>query len=240
MKAVITGDIVESTKLTAEDRAWLIKSLQRTLKTWDKDFGTQSEIYRGDSFQCLVHEPMNALRLAVLIRTYIRSLNPSEVYDIYKKKNPANLKSFAATRWMFDARMAIGIGQIDKPTGNIKTSDGEAFQLSGRELDTLKSGRQMMAIRTNDEYSEELDTEIQMLDFILGKATAMQCEVINLKLLGYTEIEIAKDLKIGQSAVNQRSVSGGWNVINRAVDRFEAIYRKQHSKSIIDIIHEHV
>ncbi len=232
VKAVITGDIVQSTKLDIEDRKWLIKSLQRSLKHWEKDYGIKSEIYRGDSFQCLVDDPMDALRFTLLVRTYIRSLNPSETYDIYKRKNTVLTKSVIFTQWMYDTRMAIGIGPVDEPTANIKTSDGLAFQLSGRELDTMKGNRKMMAIRTNDENEPELETEIEMLDFIISRTTALQCEVINLKLLDYTELEIAKHLKIGQSAVNQRSVSSGWNVISKAVERFETIYRKKNSKSI--------
>jgi hypothetical protein len=52
----------------------------------------------------------------------------------------------------------------------------------------------------------------------------LQCEVINLKLLEYTEIEIARKLKINQSAVNQRSIAGNWGAIHSAVKRFAKIY----------------
>ena len=226
IKAVITGDIVQSTKLKVEEKTWLIKNLQKILKQWDKDFGTRSEIFRGDSFQCLIEEPKNALRFALLIRTYLRSLNPSEAYDIYTKKQRETVKTVMYTQWLFDTRMAIGIGEVDPPMNKVLLSDGEAFQLSGRKLDTLKNGRQMLAIKTTDGNEPELSTEIILLDYIVSKATALQCEVINQKLLGYTEIEISKNLKIGQSAVNQRSVSSGWNVIQVALERYEEIYDK--------------
>ena len=62
------------------------------------------------------------------------------------------------------------------------------------------------------------------LDAILSKATALQCEVINLKLLRNTELEIAEILGVRQSAVNQRSSAGGWNAIAAGVNRFRKIY----------------
>ena len=237
IKAVITGDIVQSSKLDPGDKSWLIRSLKKTLKQWDKDFGTESEIYRGDSFQCLVSDPMYALRFALLIRTYIKSLNPSEPYDIYSRENPEIRKAVLHTNWLFDTRVAIGIGEVDNPMESVKTSDGEAFQLSGRKLDEIKNSRQMMAIEVNDsDINEELKTEIILLDHIVSRATALQCEVINLKLLSYTENKIAREFKIQQSAVNQRSNSSGWYAINTALERFETIYRTGESISFQDLI----
>lgn len=238
IKAVITGDVVQSTKLAPDERSILVKAIKRTLKQWDNEFGMQSELYRGDSFQCLIHDPKYALRMALLIRTYIRSLNPTEAFDIYKRENPDPLKSALYTKWMFDARLAIGIGEVDDPLEEVKISDGEAFQLSGRELDEIKNGRQMMAIKTNDNNAREVATEVELLDFIISKATALQCEVVNLKLLGNTEINIAKELKINQSAVNQRSISAGWNAINNAVKRFEEIYQQGNSISLAKLFHD--
>jgi len=125
---------------------------------------------------------------------------------------------------MIDARISIGIGTVDLEMKSVTTSDGIAFNISGMNLDKIKSTRQSMIIGSDDEYSAELETEIILLDNIISKATALQCEVIYLKLLGYTEIEIARFLKIKQSAVNQRSNSTGWNAIETSIKRFETIY----------------
>lgn len=223
-KAVITGDIIESTKLSVEQKSWLTKALKRTLKIWDTDFNMKSELYRGDSFQCLINNPLHALRVALLIKTYIKSLNPSEVYDIYQRKNPSNPKTILNTQWLFDARISIGIGTVDLEMKSVATSDGEAFHLSGRLLDEIKGSKQTIAIGTDDEKNDELETEIMLLDNIISRLTALQCEVINLKLLYNTEVKIANILRIQQSAVNQRSNSGGWHAIDKMVKRFEYIY----------------
>ena len=159
-----------------------------------------------------------------LQKTYIRSLNPSDIYEV-GKKNTANRKGILLPTWIFDARIAIGIGNVDLLANRLAGSGGEAFQLSGHLLDKIKNKKQSLAISTNDQFKEELETEFILLDALISKTTALQCEVINRKLLGYTEIEIAKKLDIMQSAVNQRSNSGNWNAIESMIKRFEIIYK---------------
>ncbi len=208
-KAVITGDVINSSLLSIEDKIWLNKTIGNALETWGNDFALKSEQYRGDSFQCLVNQPVNSLRLAIIIKTFIKSLN---------KNNSLPLKI------VYDLRLAIGIGEIEAPMKNISTSDGEAYRISGRLLDNMKKNKQNFAIGTNDSYHNELETEIFVLDHLLLKASPLQCEVIYLKLLDYTEIEISNNLKIKQSAVNQRANNASWQIIDKIIKRFEKIY----------------
>jgi hypothetical protein len=224
IRAVITADIIHSTKMSNENKLWLYEGIKGTLKKIDKDYNTRSETYRGDSFQCLVNNPKDALRVALIIRTFIRSLNPSESHEVKSLVNPGRKTNILYPIWLTDVRMAIGIGNVDLEMKKISTSDGEAFQLSGRMLDELKNSKQRFSIASGDKYKDEFKIESALLDNILNRTTALQCEVINLKLLGYTEIEIAKKIQIQQAAVNQRSVSGAWNVINQMVNYFENIY----------------
>jgi len=63
------------------------------------------------------------------------------------------------------------------------------------------------------------------LDVLFSKATARQCEVLYLKLMNYSENQIAEKLKIAQSVVNQHSTSVGWNAIERAVIYFNDIIK---------------
>ncbi|HNW91037.1 MAG TPA: hypothetical protein PKN48_15365 [Bacteroidales bacterium] len=223
-KAVITGDIIQSGKLKPEEKEWLIKNIKSALKIWNKDFQMKSEMYRGDSFQCLLQEPVQSMRVALIIKTFIKSLNPSEIFDMYNRKN-LNIKTAKIISLnMVDTRISIGIGSVELEMKSIATSDGVAFNISGANLDKIKSTRQSIIIGTDDDHNAELETEIILLDNIISTATAMQCEVIYLKLLGYTEIKIANILKIKQSAVNQRSIAAGWNAIETLIKRFETIY----------------
>jgi len=230
-KAVITGDIIGSTKLDANNRNWLSNNLHHKLKKWDKEFSMKSEIYRGDSYQCLMNSTEKALRVMLLIKTYIKSLDSSDSDKLFSAfsgssifGNSKNEEDIKKGTWIFDTRLAIGIGEIDKSANKIVISNGPAFQLSGRALDSIKDTKQTIAIATDDNHQEELQTELILLDAIMSKTTGMQCEVIHQKLLGKTEIEIAKLLNIAQSAVNQRSTGGNWNAIEVLVKRFEKIY----------------
>lgn len=224
IKAVITGDIIHSKRMDNAVLLSLFKSIKDSLKIWDKDFNMISEMFRGDSFQCFINTPEEALRIALIIKTYIRSLNPHEVFDVIKETDINNKKKMAYTNWMFDVRIGIGVGEVDLITNTLANSNGIAFHLSGQALDGLKNSKQHIAINTIDNYSNEWLTEIVMLDALISKTSSLQCEVLYLKLLGYTEIQIAQRLNIGQSAVNQRSVSGNWHAINTMVKRFENVY----------------
>jgi hypothetical protein len=218
-KGVITGDIVNSTNMEAKERSWLFTELSKFLLFLDKEYNSKSEAFRGDSFQVLVLEPELALKIAILIKTYIRSLS-----SVANK--PAHLHRSLKILELYDARIAIGIGDVDKLAKKLAISSGVAFTLSGHGLDKLKGKKQFLAISTDDSFNDELETAVVLLDVILSRTTAAQSLVIHKKLLGKTEIEIANELSIMQSAVNQRSVAGSWNAIDVMVKRFEKIYAK--------------
>jgi len=227
IQAIITGDLIHSTRLRVEDREWLFEEITQALKIWDKDFGTRSETFRGDSFQCLVKRPADALKICLIQKTFIRSLNPSSEYELIKRNNPSIKRGMIYPHWIFDARIAIGIGETDKLLNRLAASGGKAFELSGQLLDKMKSKKQALAIATTDKFNDELQTEFILLDALISKTTALQCEVINYKLLNYTETEIAHKLGIMQSAVNQRSNNGNWNAIDAMIKRFEKIYSNE-------------
>jgi hypothetical protein len=226
LKAVITGDIIQSTRLPSEQKMAIFNSIKKYLKLLGKNYTMKSEVFRGDSFQCLITDPADALRVALLIKTFIRSLNPTEMYHIMRESDKKKGTNTFFTSWIFDARLAIGIGKTELETKTLANSDGEAFYLSGFLLDDIKSSKQHFAIASNDKFSDEWKTESILLDAIIRRTTALQCEVINYKLELKTETEIANRLKIGQSAVNQRSNSGEWHAIEAMVDRFEKVYKK--------------
>lgn len=223
-QAVITADIIHSSKLNAENKALLYKSIKDVLGRTDEDFDSKSEMFRGDSFQCLIPKPKDTLRIALIIKTYIRSLNVSELHKVKSTSFPEKKRSIIYPLWMFDVRMAVGIGSVVTPIKGLGTADGLAFEMSGRMLDELKDSRQKFAITSMDRFKSELKMESALLDAIISRTTALQCEVIYYKLLHYTETQISKKLQIEQAAVNQRSVSGSWNVISKMVDYFENLY----------------
>jgi hypothetical protein len=216
IKGVITGDIIESTKLSDEENNTLIQGLKYIIDELEQNKTIRGEIFRGDSLQCLVHKPSQTLKIALLIKTYVKGI------DSINKKQKNELDKLI-NKPIFDIRLAIGIGEINSEKEKLSISQGEAFNLSGRLLDDMKN-KQTIAIKTNDKYKEELDTSFKLLDFIVSNATQNQCEVIYYKLKGLTEVEISEKIGINQSAINQRSNSSGWSSINSLIQRFESIY----------------
>lgn len=223
-KAIITGDLIDSTRIEILQRVYFIKQFEEELNHLAKDFAMRSEIYRGDSFQSIIEEPINALKIALLQKTFIRSFNVSSGH---KMNSSIPEKEIGLPISLFDVRIAIGIGEVEVLTDKLASSSGEAFHLSGQLLDKMKNKKQTIGIATGDKFNEELETEFILLDTIISKTTALQCVVIYYKLLDYTEHQIAKKLNIGQSAVNQRSISGNWNAIESMLKRFEKIYSNE-------------
>ncbi len=217
IKAVITGDVIESTKLSEEENNSLIQGLKNIIDELEQKQTIRGEIFRGDSLQCLINKPSEALKTALLIKTYIKG-----IVSINKLKSKHESDK-SINKPVFDIRLAIGIGEVNGEKEKLSISQGEAYNLSGRLLDELKN-KQTIAINTNDSYKDEFETSFKLLDFILSNATQNQCEVIYYKLQGLTEVEISEKIGINQSAINQRSNSSGWGSILSLINRFESIY----------------
>ena len=68
MIAVLTGDIVNSTKMSNETYSSVIKSLKTFLNEVDERYGAIGEIYRGDEFQIQYPDPIYAIKSTLLIK----------------------------------------------------------------------------------------------------------------------------------------------------------------------------
>ena len=115
-RAVITADMVNSTQFSREEStAWLEELLAILHQNQVFKWALKPEIYRGDSFQAVLRNPDEAMRMAVLARACMRKHAPNA-----------------------DMRVAIGIGHTEQLTDRPGTSDGEAFRLSGHLADTIR------------------------------------------------------------------------------------------------------
>lgn len=208
--AVLTGDIVNSSKLKVTERKKLLEELTnlfdnyRTKSKNNLRLKIAFEIYRGDSFQGLLDTPGHALRIALLVRTFLQS------------KVTIGNRLIAS-----DARIAIGIGSVNSAAATLAESDGEAFRFSGRLLDTLKKQPNQIAVKSRrSTFNDEMNTALVLLEGIISKWTALQAEVVYYKLQGYTEVVIAELLKVKQPAVNQRAKAASWVAVDRLLTRF--------------------
>jgi hypothetical protein len=223
--AVITGDIVGSREIDSPNRQGLYGDLKQYLSLLKKEkWVTNFEMFRGDSFQCVLERIENVLRASLLIKAFIKSYVPNEGEQKNLKQSTGDritTKGYFAGKQ--DIRLSIGIGQVDfYNKNNLAQSDGEAFRLSGEGLDKIKKGAYTMIVTTNKEaFNNEIEPSILLLDAVLQKWTNNQAESVLYKLKNFKEEEIGKALKISQSAVNQRIRTSQWFAIEKLVTYFE-------------------
>ncbi len=221
---IITGDIVSSREIEIPIREKLFEDIGLLLKELKKKWISAYETYRGDSLQCETKTPEDSLRVALIIRSFFRAYFPEEFKPkklVKKGAKASTSKGYYATN--FDVRLGIGIGSIDFIKKNkITSSDGEAFRLSGEALDNLTQGPQRLGLKTfNASFNEQMEPSILLLDALIQKWTQNQAELVLYKLQDKKEDEIASQLKITQSAVNQRTKTAQWTAIDKLIRYFE-------------------
>lgn len=220
MIAVISADLLASSSYPAPLLEKVITQLHREFKAIEKltDPPSEFKIYRGDSFQGIVHTPAAALSFAIQIKTAINRLHLNE--------NESN----RAFKRQADLRQAIGIGTYDFKRESILESNGQAFQFSGRTLDEMKpEGRKLRLKTPVENINEEFDTSLFLFDMISDKWSTASAEVIYYLLKGFKETEIAAELGISQSAVNQRKKAAGWDAIEVLLRRYKNVVKEHLS-----------
>lgn len=206
--AVVTGDIVGSTKLAAgqlaELREMLVDAAREFSKRHEDCVLMGPEFFRGDSWQVLLSEPGLALNLVLLIQACL--IEKSDV----------------------QTRAAIGIGVISSKDRTLATSTGEAFTLSGHALENITG---------NDRFSGALPVHAGLLSpwfpallHICGGLarswTRRQAEAMRLwlSLVQPTQEAIAQRLNppVTKQSVGDILASANWHSLNEAMKAFHA------------------
>lgn len=195
--AVLTGDIVNSTKLLSGQEEVLFRRLRQDVL---KQF--PHEIYRGDSFQAFVAAPREALSVALACRALAIQFNGTAGMD-------------------FDMRLSIGIGRVVLPVTDLGTAKGDAFLLSGRLFDRLGDDARRIIIGSGNRMAD-IGFEIMSdyVDSIFRKMTAKQAEVIVELLGGRTQQQLAATLNKSKSTISQLAGDGGWSEIERLLKQY--------------------
>jgi hypothetical protein len=200
IQAVLTGDIVNSTKLGATKEKKLLKVLEQILSP------NKYEFYRGDSFQALLKKPNEALNTALLCRTAAITITEE------------------AENILFDVRISIGIGQVKPPVRTLRTAKGEAFVLSGRAFDELiKTDKKLIITSSNTLANEGLHVISDYINAIFSVMTGKQAEVIFELLKGQTQLAVAGKLKKSKSTISQHVSAGRWPEIGKLLQQYENI-----------------
>jgi len=197
-KAVITGDIVDFTSLNAANREALVKESKDFLQNLNPQKGS-AEFFRGDSFQLIVNNVAEAIHKSIQIRCW------------FKKGEWSDDKK------LLDAKIAIGVGEISYLGDSVLDSDGEAFHLSGRTFDKMENS--MFRIVLPDEHiNRQLEIIADLMNVIITDWTKAQAEVVFLLLENKTQQQIALELGVVQSAVNNRIRLSKWKEIERTIN----------------------
>jgi len=206
MQAVITGDLIDSTKYTSQELNTLLDVLNREFKYLKLIYESDFKVFRGDSFQGIVLDSTLALDFVLAIKTSINKI------DIQNEK----------VSGLPDFRIAIGIGDVNLKRESILESNGEAFQFSGRALDSMKGDYPRLLLKTtNKDLDDEFNVHFSLLDSVTSKWSKSSAEVIYYLHKKLKEKEIAEVFKINQSAVNQRKKAANWDSISLLLKRYK-------------------
>ena len=202
MNAVITGDIISSTSIPFEERKKLLEIFDKIVNDLQSLCELKYEIFRGDSFQILVEKAELALEVAVLIRAGL------------KMNTPENSKI------IWDARVAIGVGEIEFIDDKVITSDGEAFKYSGRAFDELIKTNLTIKTRWNN-INEELKLSTLFADDIISNWTEIQAFVVYKSLLlNKSQKEIADEQNKSAQNISKISVNAKEKLIRQYINRY--------------------
>jgi hypothetical protein len=206
--AVVTGDIIDSSSIEGKDQ--LNNELKKSFKLIEKKFKSKTftpsfNIFRGDSFQGVLANPENALRVGLLIRTTLKK----------SRDGDENLN--------WDTRISIGVGKVDYLPENISEGDGAAYRNSGPVLDKLKGNFKLAITTPSDTINQELETSCALADAVMNKWTPAQAEIVYRLLQNTTQKEIGEALDISEAAVHYRVKAAGWFAIKKFLQRFESL-----------------
>lgn len=220
MIATISADIVRSTSMNTENLIVLRNRLRDLFQDFEEDYpGFWARMVRGDSIECVVPDYNDALRIAILIKLYVKMrVSEFECSEMLQR---------------YGIRFSIGVADIKYADKKEDIINGPAIYLSGRNLDEISRRENVMTAfeigQAPKPLSNLLDSYVAMVSGIVDSYSAKQAEVVFLKLLGFKEIEISERVGISQSSVNTRAANAQWGLLNTAIKDFEALKIEQIS-----------
>lgn len=198
MGFVLTADVAGSTET---DAVQLQQTFERIAGEIEKMLSVQTEFFRGDSFQSLLPDAAEALRIALLWRAGLKWLLPGS-----------------------DVRCAFGAGAVVHRSETLAHSAGPAFERSGTLLDSMTPADEArIAFSTGDAVLDaELETACLLAEPSIRRWTSAGAEAVYLQLLyGETQQVLAGRIGVAQPAVHKRLQAASWP----AIRHWERYYR---------------
>lgn len=222
-KIVLSGDIIASTSLNNEAKIILESELKNLIELVENHFSIYGRIIKGDYLEMVVENPKDALTIAMIIKCYIKAIVLSTNIDSTRSKYFKN----------YGIRLALGYGELERYDKVGEVIDGAAIYYSGRKISEERTTydkeriviKNTLFFKSEDEkLNENINCILALLDVLINNATAKQCKILYLRLLGNSEKEIANQLNIKQPTVNKQLSSVGWNAIEKATLYFKTTF----------------
>jgi hypothetical protein len=222
--AVLTGDVVDSSKLSDAARRELPVALKRASQAaralYGKAVPQNADVFRGDSWQLVVTDARLGLRAAVFFRAHLHGNSPQVGLD---------------------TRVAIGIGTIKfVPKGQLTQGDGPAFRGSGKVLESMPRSRRLGLSVAGAETPAGIDPVIALMDTLMERWTEKQSLAVMGGLQGLPQSKIAGLWMppIKQPVVARHLRQAGWQAVEAGLVYVEKVLnelflRKYLFKAII-------
>ncbi len=216
MYAAISADVVSSTSLSRESMIELNEKLKKCLYILERRYqGFWGRIVKGDSIECIMSRPEDAFEVALILKTWVKSFEPSNIQED-KRFNRYGL------------RIAIGIGEMKTLDRGLDMMDGDAIYRSGRAMDKLvgRAKYSFVISMADSEHEQALQVILTLVNQLLNNATARKCETLCERILSSDTSKTAEKMGISVSGVNQTLKDLGWSAIEQAI----IYYRKVTSR----------
>jgi len=197
MTSIITGDIINSRRLPSA--VWM-EGLKALLQTFGAS-PAQWEIYRGDEFQLEVPNPEDALRAAIQIKAFLKTVR-------------------------LDARMSIGIGEKTYHAAKLSESNGSAFVRSGELFETLKKQKITLAVHSGvADFDATLNLMLRLGLTFMNQWLVQSAEftLVTLEHQTLSQEELGQKLGINQAAVSRRRKRAHFDLVLE----LDAYYRQK-------------
>ncbi|MEX2381099.1 MAG: hypothetical protein WD490_01850 [Opitutales bacterium] len=205
--AMLTGDIVGSRKRSAADLRNLGELLREAVNSATEAFPSAGistiDLFRGDSWQVLVRNRKDALRVALFIRTCMRG-------------------GEARNKPSWETRVGIGVGGVDwVDEEHISQSQGSAFVASGNALDSLSGSRRHMGLQLTAGEKKVFTEQavISLLDALVQRWTSRQAWAVNRALRRLTQEEIGAAFvpQVGRRTAGDHLERADWDAVQTAL-----------------------
>ena len=219
--AVLTGDLVKSSRLSSTDSKGAMERLKKTAAEFAQQVPNsiigRMDTFRHDSWQLLVEQPALSIRIALFLRTALK------------------MASDAHTK--FDTRISIGIGKVELISKRrISDSRGPAFTNSGKGLDAMDGGC-LAFVAANDKTGlwDGLENSVMpLLDCVAGDWTPAESRAVHGALKGWTQAQTAANWppqektqkRPSRQAVADSLLRAHWNAVDAVLRWVETLIGK--------------